>query len=91
MRKKCSTISQKTEMREPGSMISLKYGLWSVCHKLIISRERDVMASLYPWYDVPRASRRVPQKVSIPEPEQKTVTKISVPWQALFFNPMLRG
>merc|ERR1740123_693096 len=41
------------------------------------TRERDVMASLYPWYDLPRASRRFPKEVSIPEPEQKTVTKIS--------------
>ena len=66
--------------------------IWSV--KIIICRDRDVnvMASLYPWYELPRAIRRIPKKVSIPEePEQKTPIKISVPWQALFFNPMLRG
>ena len=51
------------------------------------------MATLYPWYDVSKLIKRGRKKDSIPEPEpeQKTAKKIVLPWQALFFNPMLRG
>ena len=69
--------------------------IWFVynCHDILIYRDKDVLASLYrgnrgwPSYDVRRSIKMGPKK----EAEKNTVTKISVPWQALFFNPMLRG